>query len=232
MLQFVRRRSAATWWAVFAIVSIAAFAYVCVVVGRHGWVTHADGRVLHWATQQHRTWLRRTAKVIRRTMPPSTIGAWAIVLSGVWSITRRDWRPLVVMLGCVLGVSVAVLLTKSIVVPHPPALRGAPRGSVFPSGHTAIAGAVVGALAVLAGPRRPVRMALSALLAAAVTIFVGSAMVVTRAHWLSDAIGGGLAAAAVVGVVGWADAVWPSGRQRLASRVRNSRAGASSAART
>lgn len=151
------------------------------------------------------TWTSAASAVTRATEAWTVLGV-VLGAGSVLALTNR-WRPLTVLLVSV-QVELAVLLVVSVIVdrPRPDAIVGAePFTASFPSGHTATAIALYGALAVVAASLAPhTRIARPAAAATAtVAVVVGGSRVVLGLHHLSDVVAGFAlgGASLVVGVV-------------------------------
>ena len=130
-----------------------------------------------------------------------TIPVTAAVL--VWLLWRQAWHAAAYWLGAIVfAAAFASILQAVLQVPRPIDLYTVGTFS-FPSGHTVINGTLYGFLALLAA--REMRPRWRVGVAAAAAIFV-AAIAFSRlylgAHWLSDVIGGGAFAVALVALLG------------------------------
>jgi membrane-associated phospholipid phosphatase len=137
----------------------------------------------------------------------------AVAAVAVAATSGRRWGAIVVAAGCVVGASSAL----KAVLGAPPLTREVLHNDIagFPSGHTAYATALFGALAVLqlARGRRA-----AAALAALVVVLMGPARVLQGAHWPSDVVSGYLLGTAWLAVVLLVGARWASAPDAPTSR--------------
>ena len=113
------------------------------------------------------------------------------------ALAWRRWRePLLVAVALTGEVIIFLLVTLLVDRPRPPVrhLDQAPPTSSFPSGHTAAAIVMYGALAVLASERArsAAVKGLFIALAVAVPVLVGLARLYRGMHFTSDVLGGAL----------------------------------------
>ncbi|MFO0852682.1 MAG: YegS/Rv2252/BmrU family lipid kinase, partial [Gemmataceae bacterium] len=130
--------------------------------------------------------------------------AWAVAgLVGVGLALRRRYLDAVTVLAVIAGCGLIELGLKPVFGrDRPVALEAvtAAGGFSFPSGHALRGGGLYGcfaALLVLNGPRRPWRWAVAAGLAG-FGLLIAASRLYLGVHWLTDVIGGGLAAVAWV----------------------------------
>jgi undecaprenyl-diphosphatase len=125
------------------------------------------------------------------------------------AVVRRSWRPLSVV--ALAGASAAATssLVKALVERSRPStslMLGAPEtGFGFPSGHTLITSALVGAtvLAVWRATIRPVLRAAAAFGAGLVVLAMGASRLYLGDHWLTDVLAAYALAGAVIAAVAW-----------------------------
>jgi membrane-associated phospholipid phosphatase len=146
-------------------------------------------------------WLaaHRTATLDALSGPAAELGNTGVVLgvgvvaAVVAGLAFRSWRP-VVLLAVVLVGELAIFLTTTVLIdrPRPPVAHldaHLPPTSSFPSGHTAAAVCLYGAVAVivLAGVRGG-RRRLAPLLAVLVVLVVAAARLYRGAHYPTDVL--------------------------------------------
>lgn len=222
------------YWAFLAIAGSA-----MVVIGTAGWVlaetfdavvgaegiARLDHPVAGWFDSHRTGWLTTTMRYVSWVGG----GTGAIVLPaliGLLGWWRRSWRPALVM-GASLGGAIAMSQAiKHITGRARPVVAGQLLdGSAFPSGHTVVAVAVTGALALLVSRGRPWRQQVTIWAGA---VFVGATVGFSRAylgaHWVTDIIGGWLLGTAWLAAVVATDALLGcAGRVEAARIVRTGR---------
>jgi undecaprenyl-diphosphatase len=152
-----------------------------------------DGALVRWLAGN------RTAVLDAVSGPVGDLGrTWVVVGIGVVAaivsgLAFRSWRPVVVLALALVG-ELAVFLTTTVVIdrPRPPVAHldaHLPPTSSFPSGHTAAAVCLYGAVAaiVLAGGRGRWRRIVPAL-AAAVVLAVALSRLYRGAHYPTDVL--------------------------------------------
>ena len=207
---------AAGAWALFALTSL----LVAIDVTTSG--DEAIQRVVGSASRDvaaHASWLRPASFELARLGSLTVALGVIIVVASVFLVWRRTLLPAVLLGTSFVCVALSVGGLKDLYNRAEPYDSLGALGFSFPSGHAAIAIAVWGgaALAVILFLGRSPNRAetIVALLALAVALGVGAAMIARSAHWLSDVIGGialGVAwlttiAAVLLGAV-WRPARW------------------------
>lgn len=140
--------------------------------------------------------LRSAAGVVARLGAREVLVPLALAAGAVLSRRRRSLVPLALIVGAYLLVAGVASATKAgLARPQPLPLPGVP-GRAFPSGHAAQATVVFGALALMAGGARWVRV-----LVAGVVGAVSVALLWRQAHWLTDMVGGVVLGAACLATV-------------------------------
>jgi membrane-associated phospholipid phosphatase len=148
----------------------------------------ADHRAAPWDTVTH--WMTFWAETY-------TVIAIGLVFFVGMRVRLRRWRESVFLLVAVLG-EVTIFVCSTLVInrsrPPVPHLDDAPPTSSFPSGHTAAAVTLYGALALIAlfSSRRPWLRALAVTVAVAVPISVGLARLYRGMHYPTDVLAGAL----------------------------------------
>jgi undecaprenyl-diphosphatase len=178
------------------------------VLSREG-LAEDDGPVLGWLVR-HRTagWTATLEAVSSGTTVAVVVLAAAGVASAA-ALTGRSWRPLVTL--ALAGGSAAVTSSalKALVGRSRPAtsvMLGAPEtGFGFPSGHTLITSALVGAaaLVVCRAAVRPVIRTAAVVLAGGVALAMGASRLYLGDHWFTDVLAAYALAGAVVAGVTW-----------------------------
>ena len=182
-------------WALLLVVVLVALGWLLAKVASHDAVGRADAGASRWFAARRTRDLNEVTNVASDLAETLTITVLAVLTVAVSALVWRRWRePMLVAVAVAGEVSIFLLVTLLVDRPRPPVrhLDPAPPTSSFPSGHTAAAIAMYGALAVLASER-----ARSALLkgffvclAVAVPVGVALARVYRGMHFLSDVLAG------------------------------------------
>jgi membrane-associated phospholipid phosphatase len=148
----------------------------------------ADHRAAPWNTVTH--WMTYAAETY-------TVIAIGLVFFVGMRLRLHRWRESVFLLAAVVGeVTIFVCTTMVIDRPRPPVphLDDAPPTSSFPSGHTAAAVTLYGALALIAlsASRRPWLRGLAVTVAIAAPICVGLGRLYRGMHYPTDVVAGAL----------------------------------------
>jgi membrane-associated phospholipid phosphatase len=148
-----------------------------------------DQGLLRWSFGIHdRTTLASAARSLRALGTPVGALVTVAILAAVAAEAGRR-HDVVVILGASMAV-VANLVLRSVVGPTPPFVSGTHGdGHNFPSGHTAYAAAVFGAIVVLWWPQRPGATPWSAAFLVP-AVLMGPASIITSTHLLSDVLAG------------------------------------------
>ncbi|MCW2741843.1 MAG: hypothetical protein JWR45_2265 [Blastococcus sp.] len=196
-----------------ALVTAAAFvlawvALLGMVLTREG-LAEDDGPLLRWL-MDHRTAGWTTA--LEAVSSGAAVTAVVLGTGGVAAaaaLTRRSWRPAVTV--ALVGGAAAVTssLVKALVGrsrPSTSVMLGAPEtGYGFPSGHTLITTALVGAAALVVwrATARPLARIAAVLTAAGVALAMGASRLYLGDHWLTDVLAAYALAGAVLATAAW-----------------------------
>ncbi len=131
--------------------------------------------------------------------------ALVLLVAAGWLVWRHEWRAVSHLLAVAVCTEIMVLVLKAVTaIERPVALYHGVNSFSFPSGHTAMAAAVYGMLAIILAGMLPVAQRwLAYSLAAMATVLVGFSRLYLGVHWLSDVLGGfvlGIAWASLVGI--------------------------------
>jgi undecaprenyl-diphosphatase len=167
--------------------------FVCLAAAvRFGWTDDLD----HWIRAVVGPWrgwrLRRPAYGFVDTFGPGTSLPVLVLATIMVGVARRSMRPLILTAAVAVPSSIVVLAFKILMArPDPKGLVMS--GGSFPSGHTFSLLLASGLIVVLLNGRRwawTVPVALG--------VVMGCSLIVIRAHWLTDVLGGALLATAAV----------------------------------
>ena len=151
-----------------------------------------DRWIDHVVTAADHDRIRLVGRVL--ALPGTTTGSLVcgLVVGAFYWVTRRAWKPAVLIAVAYIGAFSMAFALKQIVARVPPRLwLERPEGLSFPSGHVARAGAVIGTIVVILAileDRRVVTIASFA--GAAALVGTIGAQVYLRLHWVTDLIGG------------------------------------------
>ncbi len=195
--------SPAALWLVALAASIGLLVVVSIEVASLGPITHWDSDVLS-RLPRPRGVLGGVFKAARRIADPPLVAVWALMLAACWSLGTHRKRPLILVGGAIVGVSVAIVCLSTLIGrASPESARGTTRLNSYPSGHAAMALAATGAFCLLSWPMlRWWGRTLSLIFSVLVVATVGLAMVSLRSHWPSDIVGGLGVSAVTLTIIG------------------------------
>lgn len=191
-------------WLVIGLLAWAAvFGMVTLTEG----IAEDDRPVLGWLISHRSPSVTSLMEFVSSSGVAVLVPAAVIVVTLVVGVARRAWRPLATVLLAFGGASVVSLGLKSLVrrVRPPSAVMvGDPAtGWSFPSGHTLLTSALLGAVVVIgwrATSSRVVRVATTTAVAGA--LLMGFSRMYLGAHWLTDVLASyALAVATLAGTV-------------------------------
>ena len=219
----VTRWRAARPMAVLAIVLLAAFAAMLVVVSRSTDPPRVDTAVLAWFAHRRTPTLTAFFRVVTTIGSPVGVALTTALGVAAMCLRRRSAWPL--LLGAValsgaqlIGSALKVLVGRA----RPPLLDRVPdvsaRGLDFPSGHSTQSAAAYLVLALLVAEGIRTRRGRALLYAAAgvSVLLVGTSRLYLGVHWFTDVtaswcLGLGWTCAVVAGVSGWSDRSFAGG---------------------
>jgi membrane-associated phospholipid phosphatase len=184
-------------WGVVILAVWVGLGYLLTKVGSHDVVGRTDRDVSRWFAHHRTGDLNETSEVttyVAETVTVVIVGLIAVLGA---RIAWKRWREPLLVVAAVTG-EVVIFLGVTLLVHRPrprvPHLDIAPPTSSFPSGHTAAAVALYGALALLASERfrRAVVRGLFAALAVAAPVLVGISRIYRGMHYATDVLAGAL----------------------------------------
>jgi membrane-associated phospholipid phosphatase len=181
--------------AVLLLALLVAVGYLVTKVLSHDWLGREDLWVSRWFAAHRNRDLNEVTHDTTLTAETITVTVLAVVTVAVSAFAWRRWRePMLVALAVAGEVTIFLLVTLLVDRQRPPVrhLDQAPPTSSFPSGHTAAAICMYGALAVLANERARSALVrgLFVALAVLVPLAVGLSRIYRGMHYTSDVIGG------------------------------------------
>ncbi len=169
-------------------------------------VSRTDMQTTEWAVE-HRTPIldsvTHVGTMMADTVMALSVTAAAVVILRLWLGRWRESLMLVVAIVGELLIFLVITATVHRARPAVPQLDQAPPTSSFPSGHTGVAVALYGCLAVILLRNVKPRWvaAILAVLACVVPVAVAASRVYRGMHYLTDVLGGALASAIWLTVV-------------------------------
>lgn len=136
----------------------------------------------------------RLSTAVTVVLSPVHSAAALLAVGAVLAARRRQVLPLLVAVGTVLALAVSVVGLKRAVGRPGPLLSDTGQVVIgyFPSGHTTSALVCAGTVVLLLLPRAdPRRRTLPYAVSASVAGLIGTCMVLSSFHWLSDVVGAG-----------------------------------------
>jgi undecaprenyl-diphosphatase len=182
-------------WALALLVALVALGWLLSRVVHDDSVGRADAGLSRWLARRRSGELNDVTAITSELGGTLTITILAVVTVAFAAWAWRRWREPMVVAAAVAG-EVGIFLAVTLLVDRerPPVrhLDEAPPTSSFPSGHTAAAIALYGAIAVLASERARSALVRGLFLAAAVVIpvLVAASRMYRGMHYLSDVLGG------------------------------------------
>lgn len=167
-----------------------------------GATLHADEVVFGWSSQlDHMGLVHAVARTVVMGGQFWLVGSVLVIVAAWSSWAQRSWRPVLVAAGAVVGLDLALWVSKLVLgrsSPHSGADDVLAGGTSYPSGHAATATLCLLLLAAVLcppAPRPPRRTVLAVwLCAGAASVLVGGSTLVLGYHWGSDVVGGWLIA--------------------------------------
>jgi membrane-associated phospholipid phosphatase len=182
-------------WALALLVALVAVGWLLSKVLHDDGVGRADAGVSRWLARRRNGDLNDVTAVTSELGGTLTITILAVLTVAFAAWVWRRWRePMLVAVAVAGEVGIFLVVTLLVDRERPPVrqLDEAPPTSSFPSGHTAAAIALYGALAVLASERARSALVRRLVVAAAVVIplLVAASRMYRGMHFLSDVLGG------------------------------------------
>jgi membrane-associated phospholipid phosphatase len=161
----------------------------------HDAVGRGDADISRWLAGHRSRDLNEVTGVTTKLAETLTITILAVVTVAFAAWVWRRWRePMLVAVAVAGEVGIFLVVTLLVDRKRPPVghLDAAPPTSSFPSGHTAAAVALYGALAVLASQRARSALVRGLFIALAVVVplVVGASRMYRGMHYFSDVLGG------------------------------------------
>jgi membrane protein DedA with SNARE-associated domain/membrane-associated phospholipid phosphatase len=181
-----------------------------------------DRPVLNWFVAHREPWLTTTLKIVAGLGSSAIAVPVALTIGIVLSRRRRSLRPIPYLATTYLGAEVLFQAVKRLTHRSRPPLHLAVShfgGYAFPSGHTTLATAVWGALAITIGATATTgtRKATIYTTAAMIAVAVGITRLYLGAHWLTDVLGGWALGAAWLIATSVAFRAWDAEQPRAPS---------------
>jgi membrane-associated phospholipid phosphatase len=182
-------------WALALLVVLVALGWLLSKVVNDDGVGRADAGVSRWLARRRNGDLNEVTHVttwLGGTLPIAVLAVFTVAFAA-WA--WRRWRePMLVAVAVTGEVGIFLAVTLLVDRKRPPVrhLDAAPPTSSFPSGHTAAAIALYGAVAVLANERARSALVRGLFVAAAVVIpvVVAASRLYRGMHYLTDVLGG------------------------------------------
>jgi membrane-associated phospholipid phosphatase len=182
-------------WALALLVVLVALGWLLAKVVNDDGVGRADAAVSRWLASSRNGDLNDLTAITTELGGTLTIAILAVLTVAFTAWMWRRWRePMLVAVAVTGEVGIFLMVTLLVDRKRPPVrhLDAAPPTSSFPSGHTAAAIALYGAVAVLANERARSALVRGLFIAAAVVIplVVAAARLYRGMHYLTDVLGG------------------------------------------
>jgi membrane-associated phospholipid phosphatase len=182
-------------WALVLLVALVALGWLLAKVVHGDGIGRADSSLSRWLAGERTHDLNNLTRWTTLLSETITVTVLAVLTVAITAFVWRRWREPMLVAVAVTG-EVAIFLVTTLLVDRrrPPVshLDEAPPTSSFPSGHTAAAICLYGALAVLAAQRARSALVrwLTLSLAVLIPLAVAAARVYRGMHYLTDVVGG------------------------------------------
>ena len=182
-------------WALVLLVALVALGWLLSKVVHDDGIGRADSGLSRWLAGERTADLNQVTRWTTLLSETITVTVLAVLAVAITALVWRRWREPMLVAVAVAG-EVAIFLAITLLVDRrrPPVshLDQAPPTSSFPSGHTAAAICLYGALAVLAAQRARSALVrgLTLTLAVLIPLAVAAARVYRGMHYLTDVLGG------------------------------------------
>jgi membrane-associated phospholipid phosphatase len=182
-------------WAVALTVVLVALGWLLSKVVHDDGIGRADSAVSRWLARRRSDGLNDLTAITSELGGTLTITILAVLTVAIGAFVWRRWRePMLVAVAVAGEVGIFLVVTMLVDRERPPVrhLDEAPPTSSFPSGHTAAAIVLYGAIAVLASERARTALVrrLFLTLAVVIPLIVAASRMYRGMHYLSDVLGG------------------------------------------